>query len=197
MTTVDTAIDRTTQELVFDGHTTYTFDPSPLPQDTVERLYELVKHAPTAFNSQPLRLVVVEGESKQRLLPLLSEGNRAKTQTAPLTLIVAADLEFHDEIPRVLPNAPQVRDLFLDPQRRREFAIRMTFLQLGYLILGIRALGYGAGPMTGIDAAGITEQLLADTSLEALAVVNVGIPGPDAHFPRNPRLQADEVITRL
>lgn len=183
-------------DLVFDGHTTYTFDPTALPDDTVEQLYELVKHAPTAFNAQPMRLIAVTPESKPALLPLLSEGNRAKTQSAPLTLIVAADLNFHDHLPRVLPVAPHVRELFADKDFRREFAIRNTFLQFGYLILGIRALGYGAGPMTGIDAAAITDRLVPE-GYEALAVVNVGLPGEDAHFPRNPRLEAHEIITRI
>lgn len=189
-------LDPFTTDLVFDGHTTYTFDPTPLPEDTAEQLYELVKHAPTAFNAQPLRLFAVGADSKERLLPLLSAGNRAKTAAAPLTLIVAADLNFHDHLPRVLPNAPQVRDMFLDDTTRREFAIRNTFLQFGYLILGIRALGYGAGPMTGVDAAGITAELLPE-GFEALAVVNVGYPGEDAHFPRNPRLAAHEIISRI
>lgn len=184
-------------DLVFDGHTTYTFDATPLPEGTVEELYELVKHAPTAFNSQPLRLIAVTPESKEKLLPLLGEGNRAKTATAPLTVIVAADLNFHEHLPRVLPQAPGVRNLFEDEQFRREFAIRNTFLQFGYLILGIRALGYGAGPMTGIDAAGITAELLPGTGYEAVAVVNVGFPGEDAHFPRNPRLAAEEIISRI
>lgn len=183
-------------DLVFNGHTTYTFDSTPLPADTAEQLYELVKHAPTAFNAQPMRLFAVTEQTKPRLLPLLSEANRAKTASAPLTLIVAADLNFHDQIPRVLPNAPQVRDFFLDDSARREFAIRNTFLQFGYLILGIRALGFGAGPMTGIDAEAISEQLLP-AGYEALAVINVGHPGEDALFPRNPRLSAGEVITAI
>ena len=46
---------------------------------------------------------------------------------------------------------PRCENLFLDEANRREFAVRNTFLQFGYLILGIRALGFGAGPMTGID----------------------------------------------
>lgn len=190
-------IDPLVTNLVFDGHTTYMFDGTPLPEDTAEQLYELVKYAPTAFNAQPLRLIAVTPEAKERLLPLLAEGNRAKTASAPLTLIVAADLNFHDHLPTVMPMAPGARNMFLDDERRREFAIRNTFLQFGYLILGIRAMGYGAGPMTGIDAAGITEQLLGDTGYEAVAVVNVGFPGEDAHFPRNPRLEAHEVIARI
>jgi 3-hydroxypropanoate dehydrogenase len=51
--------------------------------------------------------------------------------------------------------------------------------------------------MTGIDAAGITERLLAGTGYEAIAVVNVGYPGEEAHYPRNPRLEAHEIITRI
>ena len=51
--------DPVAMDLVFDGHTTYTFDPMPLPDDTAERLYDLVKHAPTAFNAQPMRLFAV------------------------------------------------------------------------------------------------------------------------------------------
>lgn len=190
-------IDPVVSDVIFDGHTTYTFDSTPLPEDTVEQLYELIKHAPTAFNAQPLRLFAVTPQTKERLLPLLAEANRAKTASAPLTLIVAADLGFHDHLPRVMPVMPGAREMFLDDERRREFAIRGTFMQLGYLILGIRALGYGAGPMTGIDAPAITEQLLGDTGYEAVAVVNVGFPGENATFPRNPRLEADEVITRI
>lgn len=183
-------------DVVFDGHTTYTFADTDVPADFVEQLYELVKHAPTAFNAQPMRLVAVT-DSKDQLLPLLSEGNRAKTAQAPLTLIVAADTEFHEHLPRVMPVAPGVKDLFADDGFRHEFAIKQAWLQFGYLILGIRALGLGAGPMSGIDAAGITKDLLAGTSLQAIAVVNIGHPGVDAHFPRNPRLEADEVITRI
>ncbi len=75
-------IDDAARELVFDGHTTYSFADTALPADLIEQLYDLVKHAPTAFNAQPMRLVAVN-EAKDRLLPLLSEGNRAKTAQAP------------------------------------------------------------------------------------------------------------------
>lgn len=190
------AIDPVARDLVFDGHTTYTFADAALPADLVEQLYDLVKHAPTAFNAQPMRLVAVT-ESKDRLLPLLSEGNRAKTAQAPLTLIVAADTQFHEHLPRVMPVAANLKDIFADDAFRREFAVKQAWLQFGYLILGIRALGLGAGPMTGIDAAAITDDLLGGTSLQAIAVVNIGHPGADAHFPRNPRLEAHEIISRI
>ena len=36
--TIEMTLDPVTRDLVFDGHTTYTFDPAELPEDTVERL---------------------------------------------------------------------------------------------------------------------------------------------------------------
>ena len=70
-------------DLVFDGHTTYTFDPAPLPADTAERLYDLVKHAPTAFNAQPMRLFAVTEQTKPHLLPLLVRATAPRPQPLP------------------------------------------------------------------------------------------------------------------
>jgi 3-hydroxypropanoate dehydrogenase len=192
-----TAIDAASQALLFESHTTYAFADTHLPADTAERLYELVKYAPTAFNAQPLRLVTVAGDAKERLMPHLFEGNRAKTASAPLTMIVAADTNFHDLLPRVLPHFATARDLFLDDTYRTQVAVAQAWLQFGYLVMGARALGLGVGPMSGLDADGITSDLLAGTSLKAIAAVNLGYPGENAHFPRSPRLEFAEVVTSL
>lgn len=186
-------------DAVFGGQTVFRFAPDPLPPDTIERLYDLVKFAPTAFNAQPLRLVVVEGESKQRLMPYLFETNKDKTATAPLTFIAAADTNFHDHLETVAPHAPGLRNLFLDDAYRTTVANNNAWLQLGYLVLGARALGLGVGPMSGVDLDGVTNDLLAGTSYRAIAAVNVGRPADHegATRPRNPRLPVDQVITRL
>ncbi|CAB4931049.1 unannotated protein [freshwater metagenome] len=190
-------IDPASRELLFDAHTAFTFDQEPLQDDIVEHLYELIRFAPTAVNSQPLRLVIVDRDARPRLLPYMAGGNQAKTESAPLTLIAAADTGFHDHLPTVFPHNPGMRDAFLEDEARAAFARAQGWLQVGYVILGIRALGLAAGPMTGFDAAGVTADLLTDTGLEALCVINVGRPGPDAFFPRSPRLAADQVIRRL
>lgn len=193
-TSVDPAIDA-----VFGSQTVYRFSPDPLPEDTLDSLYALTQFAPTAFNSQPLRLVVVTGESKARLITHLFESNKDKTATAPLTFIAAADTDFHDHLEHTMPHAPGLRNLFLDDTFRATVANNNAWLQLGYVILGLRSLGLGVGPMSGLDANGITNDLLAGTALRAIAVVNVGYAADadDALRPRNPRLEAHQVITRL
>ncbi|NEE17619.1 nitroreductase family protein, partial [Streptomyces sp. SID7499] len=69
-------------------------------------------------------------------------------------------------------------------------------LQAAYFIIGVRAAGLAAGPMTGYDAAGIQKEFLDDDHAP-LMVVNIGKPGEDAWFPRGPRLSFDEVVTTV
>ena len=61
----------------------------------------------------------------------------------------------------------------------------------------MRAAGLAAGPMAGFDAAGLEREFFAGTGQQVLAVVNIGRPGPDAWFPRNPRLDLEDVVTTI
>jgi len=155
-----------------------------------------VKYAPTAMNTQPLRIVLVrDGEPRERLLKHMSDGNRDKTANAPLVAVLAADTDFHDHLPHTFPHFPGARDLFADDEAREQAARFNATLQVGYFLLGVRAAGLAAGPMGGFDAQGIEEDLLAGTNLKALLVVNLGRPGPDAWFDRLPRLEHDQVVS--
>ena len=44
-------------------------------------------------------------EAGQRLRPALSAGNVEKTMAAPVTAIDAHDLQYHDKLPRLFPQA--------------------------------------------------------------------------------------------
>ncbi|WP_051468280.1 malonic semialdehyde reductase [Actinomadura oligospora] len=193
------ALDATAQDLLFrEARTANTFDAEPVSDEQLQAIYDLVKFGPTAMNSQPMRLVAVRTpEARERLVRHMSEGNRPKTATAPLTLIVAADTGFHEHLPTVFPHAPGARDAMEANPGRAGMATFNTALQLGYLIVGIRAAGLAAGPMTGFDAEGVRAEFLKGTGHEVVAVVNVGRPGPDAWFPRNPRLGYDQIVTEV
>ncbi|CAM5436462.1 hypothetical protein GCM10010299_09840 [Streptomyces tanashiensis] len=81
-----------------------------MTEDQVRAIYDLVKYAPTAFNQSPLRVVLIRSdEARERLVDLVDEGNRRKTAAAPLTAILSADNEFHEELPALLPHSPRPR----------------------------------------------------------------------------------------
>ena len=184
------------QDLLFrEARTANAFTDEPVTDEQVAAIYDLVKYAPTAMNTQPLRILLVrDGEPRERLLKHMADGNRDKTANAPLVAVLAADTDFHDHLHRTFPHFPGARDMFGDDAAREQAAKFNATLQIGYFLLGVRAAGLAAGPMGGFDAAGIDEEFFAGRNLKSLLVVNIGRPAEDAWFDRLPRLEHDEVI---
>ncbi|MCW3844097.1 malonic semialdehyde reductase [Micromonospora yasonensis] len=183
-------------QLFTDARTANTFTDEPVSDEQLRAIFELAKYPPTAANTQPLRVLFVRpGEARERLLTHMNDGNRAKTATAPVVAVLAADTDFHEFIPRVFPIRPQMRDgLAADAVARERMARFNATLQIGYWLLAVRAAGLAAGPMGGFDADGLDKEFFADSSWRSLLVVNIGKPGPDAWFPRLPRLDYDDIV---
>ncbi|MFD9225445.1 malonic semialdehyde reductase [Streptomyces sp. NPDC060064] len=193
------ALDSAAQDLLFrEARTANTFTDEPVTEEQVQAIYDLVKFGPTAFNQSPLRVVLVRSdEARERLVTHMAEGNQPKTATAPLVAILAADNEFHEELPTLFPHFPQAKDMFFAERPVREQAAALNAaLQAAYFIVGVRAAGLAAGPMTGFDFAGVQKEFL-DGDHTPLMIVNIGKPGEDASFPRSPRLSYDEVVTTV
>ncbi|GIE76317.1 putative NADH dehydrogenase/NAD(P)H nitroreductase [Actinoplanes philippinensis] len=179
------------------ARTANTFDDTPVTDAELTRIWELARWAPTAANSQPLRVLFVRaGEGRERLVKHMDEGNRAKTGSAPAVAVLAADTRFHEHIPAVLPYKPQLKDTFAgnDALRSGTASFNAT-LQAGYFILAVRAEGLAAGPMGGFDAAGMDAEFFPDGRFHSILVVNIGHPGKDAWRPRLPRLAHDDVVS--
>ena len=192
-------LDKNAQDLLFrDARTANTFSDEPVTEEQIAAIYDLVKYAPTSMNTQPLRVVLVRTpEGRERLVSHLADGNKGKTATAPLTAILAYDPEFHEHLPTQFPHFAGAQAVFKDQPHRFDTAKLNALIQVGYFIVGMRAAGLAAGPMTGFDAEGIDKEFFAETGYKTLVVVNIGKPGENAWFPRNPRLEFDKVVTTV
>ncbi|MEV8043323.1 malonic semialdehyde reductase [Streptomyces griseoluteus] len=192
-------LDPAAQDLLFrEARTANSFTDEPVTDEQVRAIYDLVKYGPTAFNQTPLRITLVRSpEARERLVGHLAEGNRAKTAAAPLVAILSADNEFHEELPALFPAFPQAKDAFFAerPVRERSAALNAA-LQAAYFVVGVRAAGLAAGPMTGFDAEGVRKEFLDDDHTP-LMIVNIGRPAADASYPRGPRLSYDDVVTTV
>ncbi|MFI8178951.1 malonic semialdehyde reductase [Actinacidiphila glaucinigra] len=193
-------LDPAAQNLLFrEARTANAFTDEPVTEEQVQDVYDLVKYAPTAYNQQPLRIVLVRSpEARERLVRHMNEGNRAKTAAAPLVAVLAADNEFHEELPAQFPAFPQAKEVLFGERPAREASAGFNAaLQVGYFILGVRAAGLAAGPMTGYDAGAVDKEFFPDGDHSVLAVVNIGKPGENAWRERGPRLAYDEVVTTV
>ena len=166
----------------------------PVDEALLRELYDLAKLAPTSANSQPMRLVFVRSaEAKERLKPALAPQNVEKTLTAPVTAIVAHDLEFYERLPKLMPHA-DVKSWFaaLPAEHIERAAFQGSSMQGAYLILAARALGLDAGPIGGFDRAKVDAEFFPGGTVRSNFLVNLGYGDPAGLFPRNPRLDFDE-----
>ena len=85
-------LDDEARALLFtEARTANSFAPTPVTDEELSSIWELARWAPTAANVQPLRVLYVRpGEGRERLVAHMSEGNQAKTATAPAVAMWAA-----------------------------------------------------------------------------------------------------------
>ena len=193
-------LDAEAQDLLFrEARTANTFTDEPVTEEQVRAIYDLVKWGPTSMNNQPLRIVLVRSpEARGRLVEHMGGNNKAKTSIAPLVAVLAANTDFHEEFPKTFPHFAGARDAFAGDAGMREDVARLNAaLQVAYFIVGVRAAGLAAGPMTGMDAPAIDREFFPDGAHRTIAVVNIGHPAEDAWMARLPRLEYDEVVTTV
>jgi nitroreductase len=120
--------------------------------------------------------------------------NRPKILAAPLTVIIAYDLDFPVALPKLLPapRAEMIQKMFTQPQLAETTAMRNGSLQGTYLIMAARALGLDCGPMSGFDNAGVDRAFFAGTRIQSNFICCLGYGKPESLLPRNPRLSFED-----
>src|SRR5437016_3632 len=161
----DHAISDAALDTIFrDARTMRQWQDKPVSPAVLMAIYDLMRWGPTESNITPARFhFVVSKQAKARLEPLLDEGNRKQTMTAPATAIVAYDLDFPRTLSKLAPKSAESLSAKLaqDPDRVRLMATRGAGMQGGYFIVAARALGLDCGPMSGFDREGVDKEFFA------------------------------------
>jgi 3-hydroxypropanoate dehydrogenase len=205
--------DRALDTLFREARTYSKWQQRPVTDETLRELYDVLKWAPTSANAAPARFVFLRTvEAKERLRPALAPLNVEKTMTAPVTAIVAYDMKFYDQLPKLFPQNPGMAKLFENnPDMVETTAKRNSSLQGAYLIMAARALGLDCGPMSGFDHAkvdeeffaagqpcfGCDQEFFAEGHVKTNFLCNLGYGDPSSLFPRLPRLAFNEACSLL
>ena len=207
-------VDETALNALFREARTYAkWQPRPVAEETLRNLYDLLKWAPTSANAAPARFAFLQSKAaKERLRPALAPLNVAKTLTAPVTVIVAYDMRFYEQLPKLFPQSPGMVKLFeTNPELVEATAKRNSSLQGAYLIMAARALGLDCGPMSGFDHAKVDEEFFGagkpcfgcdqeffpEGHVKSNFLCNLGYGDPGALHPRLPRLPFNEACSLL
>lgn len=159
----------------------------------MQAVYDLMKWGPTSANCSPARFVFVASkQGKERLVPHLAPGNRAKTMAAPACVIIGHDMAFHEKLPELFPHA-DARSWFAgNDELIARTAFRNGSLQGAYFIIAARALGLDCGPMSGFDNEAVDREFFAGTTVNSNFICNIGYGTDENLHPRGPRLAFDE-----
>ncbi len=182
------------------------YDPNHRLADAeIARLIELAKLAPSSFNMQNYRFVLVRDPELRKQIRAVA-WNQAQVTDASLLVILCADLKAHLNNPaRYWSHAPrEVQDVLVPaltpfyegkPQLIRDEAMRSTGLAGMTLMLASRGLGYDSCPMVGFDAEAVAKliNLPADYALSFMIAI-----GKQAKpvWPRGERLPDSEVVIK-
>jgi 3-hydroxypropanoate dehydrogenase len=187
-------IDQAALDTLFnEGRTFDAFLDREVPDGLLQQAYDLAKMTPTSANCQPMRVLFLRSaEAKERLAPALSSTNRDKTVIAPVVAIVAHDLEFYENLPK-LYRVPGAEKWFMGQDGLiEETAFRNGALQGACLMLALRAVGLDVGPMSGFKNGMVDEEFFSGTSWRSNFICNIGYGDPSGLPPRDPRLDFDE-----
>ena len=162
------------------------FEPEPIPASDLEAILDVVRLAPSAFNVQPWRFVIVETpEVKARLAA--AAFNQRQVTSAPAVIALYTDMRValatleetvHPGMPEPqrIATAAHIRGILgkQSPDDQESWAAGQGYIALGYLLLAAESHGYQTSPMTGFDAAQVREVLGLPDHVRVPALVAIG-----------------------
>ena len=192
-------LDESGLDLLFrSARTQWSWRSDGVEDDTLRRLYDLLKLGPTSANASPARFLFLRtAEAKQRLKPALSAANVEKSMAAPVVAVVAHDPRFYEDLPRLYPGVDARAWFAGNEELSATTAFRNGTLQGAYLIMAARAVGLDCGPMSGFDNDVVDREFLVAQGWKSNFLVALG-HGDGVGLPeRAPRLSFDEACRLL
>lgn len=186
------------KQLFLDARTQNGWLDKPVSDEQLREVYDIAKMGATSMNTQPMRVLFLRSkEAKQRLAPALSPGNLDKTMAAPVTAIVARDMQFYEYMPEIWHN-PAARDTFANnAPMAQATAVRNATLQGAYLMIAARAIGLDCGPMSGFDIAKVNVEFFPDGRCQTDFLCNIGYGDTSKLMGRQPRHSFERACTLL
>ena len=180
------------------------YEASAIPEADLRELIRLAGKAPSAYNVQPWRFVVVQDPDLKSQLSAAAYGQQQIVH-APATIVMYSDMESAlERIPESIhPDLPQdKRDAAVESFRatftsqsveeRENWGVGQSNIALGYLLLLAESMGLATSPMLGFDPEKVKSLLGLPAHVRIPALVSVGYPAEEGFRPH--RLPSESLV---
>jgi nitroreductase len=182
-------MEKTLSQAIAQRRATPSFDGSPIPDEDLKRILDAGLHAPSGYNMQPWRFVVVRNAEHKRRLRAAS-FNQAKVEEASVVIVACGDADgwrsgdleemlrlgreggmpenYAEQakinIPNYLSNHPNF-PVWLN---------RHVMIAFTSMMLMAEVLGYDTAPMEGFEQEKVRETLKLPLSYQVVALLAIG-----------------------
>jgi len=133
------------------------FLPEPIPEETLMRVFETAKWAPSSYNEQPWRFILARTETDRAVfVDFLMEANQAWAKAAPVLILIVSKKTFSRNG---------------NPNSVNQFDAGTAW---GYMALGATQNNLITHGMAGFDAEKAREVLGVPGDFDILAVIALG-----------------------
>ncbi|MBL0940307.1 MAG: nitroreductase family protein [Gemmatimonadaceae bacterium] len=167
-------------------HSVRVYRDEPVTDDEIRTLISLTGRAPSAFNLQPWRFVVVRDQTTKNQLMAAAHGQKQVGQ-APVVIAMYADMEdtmaHLDEVVHPDLDADKKASTIamlnrnfggMTPEARAAWANNQSNIALGYLLLIAKSEGFDTSPMLGFQADLVKQTLGIPAHATMTAMVALG-----------------------
>lgn len=189
------------EKIVHERYATKLFDGRKLPEEKVNKLFEIIRYAASSFNIQPWKIIVVTGAGlKEKLEAASWKQPQIKSCSHLLVFCANTDIAGNiDELERsMLKAGAKPEDIKhyiyimrefekkLTEEQKLSWAQRQVYLALGNALNGAKSLGFDSCPMEGFDPDEYVKILKLPSNIVPAALCPIGYaddsPKPKLRF---------------
>lgn len=183
-------IEKKLSQAIAERRATPSFDGSSIPAEDLKQILEAGLHAPSGYNMQPWRFVVVQGLDQKKRLRAASY-NQAKVEEASAVIVACGDADgwrkdldlmlqmgvsggmpasYADQARNSVPNYM----MSFTPDAMKGWLNKQVMLAFTHMLLMAEVLGYDTAPMEGFEQEKVHEALRLPLSYWVVALLGVG-----------------------
>jgi nitroreductase len=183
-------IKKTLSQAIEERRATPSFDGAPIPAEDLRQILDAGLHAPSGYNMQPWRFIVVQSPEQKRRLRAASY-NQAKVEEASAVIVACGDVDgWRKDLDLMLQQgreggmpesyAAQARTSvsnFLSgftTEEMRAWLNKHVMIATTHMMLMAEVMGYDTAPMEGFEQDKVHEVLRLPMSYWVVALLGIG-----------------------